>query len=274
MEIWGEAIAMYFIHLLEVRGYLCLIVTDARSSFLQSGSELFLTGSAVTIRCEFKDGIEGASCVLVYREYGNKTLVVEEYPQNTSFPVTLTVGDDLEKYTFALFGGSNSDIDGRPIVTRKLQVSASPSTQSPTVVPTVTATGNTHDYCSVRLVSLLFTCLCFLSTSQVQLDSSFHTSTDYEYSCWSYCDWSCDGNCERKKYPRHTGMSHDHTGMSHDCDCWSITQSVIPFPVQQERTEPEYPENKKTASPVTILNIKQIEASVQADTSPQQIFVS
>ena len=159
---------MYFIHLLEVRGYLCLIVTDARSTFLESGSELFLTGSAVTIRCVFKEGVEGASCVLVYREYGNKTLVVEEYPQNTVFPVTLTIDDDLEKYTFALFGQSNSDIDGRPIVTRKLQVSASPSTPSPTVVPTVTATGNTHDYCSVRLVYLSFSnCMCLLGMGQV-----------------------------------------------------------------------------------------------------------
>ena len=116
--------------------YFLLIVTDATSRFLQSGSELFLTGSAVTIRCEFKEGIEGASCVLVYREYGNKTLVVEEYPQNTVFPVTLTVGADLQNYTFALFGQSNSDIDERPIVAEMFF-----ATPSPSVVPTVMSTG-------------------------------------------------------------------------------------------------------------------------------------
>ncbi|CAI7992188.1 hypothetical protein GBAR_LOCUS937, partial [Geodia barretti] len=44
---------------------------------------LVINDPVVQIRCEFKEGIEGASCVLVYREYGNKTLVVEEYPQNT-----------------------------------------------------------------------------------------------------------------------------------------------------------------------------------------------
>ncbi|CAI8035406.1 hypothetical protein GBAR_LOCUS19876 [Geodia barretti] len=100
-------------------------VTDAPSRFLKSGSELFLTGTAVTVRCEFKEGIEGASCVLVYREYGNKILVVEEYPQNTVFPVTLTVDGDPEKYTYAIFGRSNSDFDGRPIVTKKFQVQVS-----------------------------------------------------------------------------------------------------------------------------------------------------
>ena len=123
----------------------------------------------MNVTCEFKEGIEGASCVLVYREYGNKTLVVEEYPQNTVFPVTLTVDGDLEKYTFAIFGRNNSDIDGRPIVTKKLFASRStsspstsspstlsPSTPSPTVVPTVMSTGNTHYYCSVDW------CLSFL----------------------------------------------------------------------------------------------------------------
>ena len=142
-----------------------IIVTDAPSTFLESSSDIYLNGSAVNVRCEFKEGIEGASCVLVYREYGNKTLVVEEYPQNTVFPVTLTVDGDLENYTFALFGRSNSDIDERPIVTKKIQVSASPSSPSPTLVPTVTATGNTcmitlvSDWCLSLLLSLACVCL-------------------------------------------------------------------------------------------------------------------
>ncbi|CAI8038559.1 hypothetical protein GBAR_LOCUS21502 [Geodia barretti] len=60
-------------------------IADAESQFLNNGS-LDVNGVTVNVRCEFKEGIEGASCVLVYREYGNKTLVVEEYPQNTVFP--------------------------------------------------------------------------------------------------------------------------------------------------------------------------------------------
>ena len=54
----------------------------------------------------FKDGIEGASCVLVYQEYGSKTLEVAEYPQNSVFPVALT----FKLYTFAVFGKNGSDI--------------------------------------------------------------------------------------------------------------------------------------------------------------------
>ncbi|CAI8038558.1 hypothetical protein GBAR_LOCUS21502 [Geodia barretti] len=69
-------------------------IADAESQFLNNGS-LDVNGVTVNVRCEFKEGIEGASCVLVYREYGNKTLVVEEYPQNTVFPVTLTIDGDL-----------------------------------------------------------------------------------------------------------------------------------------------------------------------------------
>ena len=84
----------------------------------------------MNVTCEFKEGIEGASCVLVYREYGNKTLVVEEYPQNTVFPVTLTVDGDLEKYTFALFGKDGSSFDERPIIARRMNVT---ETTTPTI---------------------------------------------------------------------------------------------------------------------------------------------
>ena len=111
--------------------YSLLIVTDARSRFLQSGSELFLTGSAVNVTCEFKEGVEGASCVLVYREYGNKTLVVEEYPQNTVFPVTMTVDGDLENYTFAIFGKGGTSFDERPIIAGRMNVTG-------TTTPTIT----------------------------------------------------------------------------------------------------------------------------------------
>ena len=88
----------------------------------------------MNVRCEFKEGIEGASCVLVYREYGNKTLVVEEYPQNTVFPVTLTVDGDLEKYTFAIFVKNGSWVDERPIITGRVNVTE-------TTTPTSTSSG-------------------------------------------------------------------------------------------------------------------------------------
>ena len=89
----------------------------------------YLSSSEVQIEC---DDIDGFSCVLVYREYDNKTLVVKEYPQNTVFPVTLTVDGDPENYTFAIFGkrGSNE----RPIVEGRVRIPTTPST-SPTRTP-------------------------------------------------------------------------------------------------------------------------------------------
>ena len=95
---------------------------------------LVINDPVVQIRCEFKEGIEGASCVLVYREYGNKTLVVEEYPQNTVFPVTLTVDDDTENYTFTVFG--KNDLEVRPIVTRNVKITRTSTTTPQTEVTT------------------------------------------------------------------------------------------------------------------------------------------
>ena len=100
-------------------------IADAESQFLNNGNETAVNvwnETAVNVTCEFKEGIEGASCVLVYREYGNKTLVVEEYPQNTVFPVTLTVDDNLEKYTFVIFGKNGSSFDERPIIAGRVDV--------------------------------------------------------------------------------------------------------------------------------------------------------
>ena len=104
-------------------------LTDADSnvaSKVLNNVSLVVNDPVVHIRCEFKEGIEGASCVLVYREYGNKTLVVEEYPQNTVFPVTLTVGGD--QYTFAVFGKNSFDLEERPIVTRNVQITRTTTT--------------------------------------------------------------------------------------------------------------------------------------------------
>ena len=111
-----------------------LDLTVAESQYIERASVSYLSGSEVQIECEFKEGIERASCVLVYREYGNKTLVVNEYPQNTVFPVTLTVDGDPENYTFAIFGKRSSDIDERPIVEGRVRIPTTPST-SPTRTP-------------------------------------------------------------------------------------------------------------------------------------------
>ena len=86
------------------------------------------------ISCKFKEGIERASCVLVYQEYGNKTLVVKEYPQNTVFPVTLTVDGDPENYTFAIFGMRGSDIEKIPIFEGRVRT-------TPSISPSITPAG-------------------------------------------------------------------------------------------------------------------------------------
>ena len=88
----------------------------------------------VLFTCEFKKGIAGASCVLVYREYDSKTLVVVEYPQNTDFPVNHTV-DHPGNYTFAIFGKSNSNFDKIPIAITRMKVGGTtPSSPPPTIV--------------------------------------------------------------------------------------------------------------------------------------------
>ena len=111
-------------------------VSDIESLILKRASFVW-SGLAVSFTCEFKEGIEGASCVLVYREYGDETLVVVEYPQNsTVFPVTLSVGSG-QYYTFAIFGKHGSNLDQRPIVMRHVQVIRT----TPTATPPVTNSG-------------------------------------------------------------------------------------------------------------------------------------
>ena len=118
---------------------LFMLATDSalnpESNFLKDAS-VNISKSTVRITCVFKDGTEGASCVLVYRQYGKKTLFGKEYPQNTSFPVTVIV-DDPENYTFAIFGKNSSNFDTRPIIDVKSQVITGESSSSPfTIAPT------------------------------------------------------------------------------------------------------------------------------------------
>ena len=115
-------------------------VFDAGSQFLKNASVMYLNELAVTISCEFSK-IDGSSCVLVYREYGNKTLVVKEYPQNTVFPVTLTVNGDPGNYTFAIFGKRGADIDERPTVEGRIVIDPETTTSS-TTTPTNSGESN------------------------------------------------------------------------------------------------------------------------------------
>ena len=127
-----------------------ILVTNASPNVLENESQLYLNGSVVFVTCVFKEGIEGASCVLVYREYGDETLVVVEYPQNsTVFPVTLTVDGGLENYTFAIFGKHGSDLDQIPIVMRHVQVIRTTPTATP---PPPTAVTNSGIFLAPKLI--------------------------------------------------------------------------------------------------------------------------
>ena len=74
------------------------------SSTILSNASISVTGSQVTVDCDFPEDCPLTSCVLIYREYNNSTLTVIDYsPTTTVFPVTLTV-DQPENFTFAIFG--------------------------------------------------------------------------------------------------------------------------------------------------------------------------
>ena len=89
------------------------------SKFL-TRAELSISGSEVTIRCEFTDDYPEASCVLVCREYNDPYLTVEEYSRSTEFPVTISV-DNTERYTFAVFGKNKVDeIEAEPVIKWKI----------------------------------------------------------------------------------------------------------------------------------------------------------
>ena len=108
----------------------------AVSQYVERASVSYLSGSDVQIECEFKEGIERASCVVVFRDDGNKTLIVKEYPQNTVFPITLTVDGDPKNYTFAIFGKRGTVIDERPIVEGRVSFIPRKTTlTSPTTTP-------------------------------------------------------------------------------------------------------------------------------------------
>ena len=89
---------------------------DPKSTFLKT-AELSISGSSVTIRCEFADEYPQASCVLVYRKYDNLILLVNE---STVSPFTIFI-DDIhpENYTFAVFGKNSKNIEKEPVIVLK-----------------------------------------------------------------------------------------------------------------------------------------------------------
>ena len=83
------------------------------SHVLKSASvQVVVESDLVIVECEFEDNIEGASCVLVYRQYDSDMLIVKEYFQNSMFPATVTVSN-LTSYTFAVFGKRGDEIEER-----------------------------------------------------------------------------------------------------------------------------------------------------------------
>lgn len=89
--------------------------SSVTSEILNGAKIVYNDAQRVDVECYFKEQIEQHSCVLVYREYGNETIVVREYPQTTEFPVTATVSNN-NYYTIAIFGKRNGFVDEEPIV--------------------------------------------------------------------------------------------------------------------------------------------------------------
>ena len=97
---------------------LLYIATDSKpitssSIFLESASISLSGSSEVTVNCKVANGYPEASCVLVYREYDNTTLIVTEL-SHSILSITLNI-DRPEIYTFAIFGrNGDSEIAEHP----------------------------------------------------------------------------------------------------------------------------------------------------------------
>ena len=100
-------------------------ITESESSMYLNNATVSQNGFQIFITCQFKNVYSESSCVLVYREYGNTTLTVIEYPHSTEFPVNMTV-DNPQRYTFAVFGKSGTDIDEEPVIAMRLEPIKSP----------------------------------------------------------------------------------------------------------------------------------------------------
>ncbi|CAI8038995.1 hypothetical protein GBAR_LOCUS21703, partial [Geodia barretti] len=96
------------------------VTVALEDGYILTNASLRLIGSVVITTCDFQKDSKNSSCILVYRQYGNETIGIVEYHQDTtSFPVRLTVPAVLCNYTFAVYGKNNTDLDERPIVTKR-----------------------------------------------------------------------------------------------------------------------------------------------------------
>ena len=95
---------------------------DSMNSTFLKRAEISKKGSEVTITCEFSDGYQEASCVLIYHEYNEPNLTVKVFNNSFyEFPVTITV-DNPDKYTFSLFGKNvSSAIEQEPVIRIKMK---------------------------------------------------------------------------------------------------------------------------------------------------------
>ena len=104
-----------------------MIYTDSEptsKSTILTRATISVTGSQVTVDCEFAVECPLALCVFIYREYNNSTLTVTDYSPTTDFPVSVTV-DQPEKFTFAILGvNCEGAIEERPATSLKLDVRA------------------------------------------------------------------------------------------------------------------------------------------------------
>ena len=88
--------------------------TNTTSRFIK-GASISISGSTVQITCELSEDYPESSCVLVYREYGNTTLVVEEYTRNKPSDDIIVLDKSDRAYTFAIFGkNGHVGIDPKP----------------------------------------------------------------------------------------------------------------------------------------------------------------
>lgn len=111
---------------------------DARpitSMFLKNTTAISHSGPNISIKCEFLNCSSSVDCVLVYREYGNKTLGVKRYSCSIEFPVTVSIDKPNRYYTFAIFGININTTDQEPITTYMYMYVDNETTDTPMSSP-------------------------------------------------------------------------------------------------------------------------------------------
>ena len=110
--------------------------TNTTSEFIKDAS-ISISGSTVEITCELSEDYPESSCVLVYREYGNTTLVVVEYTRNRPSD-NIVLDNPDSNYTFAIFGkNGNAGIDPIPVANKRYMyavATTATTTEEPAVI--------------------------------------------------------------------------------------------------------------------------------------------